>query len=256
MLANCRRHYCCRPAHRPACLVATISINIFCPDTCTPASRCKPHSFADQTTDYCPKIVSHCYWYAALRFFDLSLNKTDKGLRSPVALPKSCSLLSCADMSAATAANVTDCSCSLRMTGGTEMSPGLGYPVRVQATVAAAHCNADTAAAPSSSSCCFMAENPTREGVGALGLFITGLPEGILLDEGDAMQLAAAAATGGCKGERSKSASDSKTVSIGLPWPPDSFWVGLLGSGAADHIYFEAKLIRTNRESNTNLRWK
>jgi hypothetical protein len=71
MLANCRRHYCCRPAHRPACLVATISINIFCPDTCTPASRCKPHSFADQTTDYCPKIVSHCYWYAALRFFDL-----------------------------------------------------------------------------------------------------------------------------------------------------------------------------------------
>lgn len=59
-----------------------------------------------------------------------------------------------------------------------------------------------------------MAENPTREGVGALGLFITGLPEGILFDEGDAMQLAAAAATGGCKGERSKSCAEGQNKSL------------------------------------------
>jgi hypothetical protein len=50
-----------------------------------------------------------------------------------------------------------------------------------------------------------MAENPTREGVGAFGLLISGLPKGILLDDGDAMQLAAAACALVCKGERSKS---------------------------------------------------
>jgi hypothetical protein len=59
-----------------------------------------------------------------------------------------------------------------------------------------------------------MAENPTREGVGAFGLLMTGLPAGILLDDGDAMQLETAEPAGGCCGDRSKSCAEDQRKSF------------------------------------------
>jgi hypothetical protein len=58
-----------------------------------------------------------------------------------------------------------------------------------------------------------IAENPTRDGVGAFGLLMTGLPKGILLDVGEAMQVVAAATTGGGNGDRSKSCSERRRAS-------------------------------------------
>jgi hypothetical protein len=55
-----------------------------------------------------------------------------------------------------------------------------------------------------------MAENPTREGVGAFGLLIRGLPDGILLDDGDAMHNEAADAAAAGNGDRSKSCEEVK----------------------------------------------
>jgi hypothetical protein len=57
-----------------------------------------------------------------------------------------------------------------------------------------------------------MADNPTRDGVGAFGLLTTGFPKGILLDDGDAMQVVDAAAGGG-KGDRSKSCNGQQRAS-------------------------------------------
>ncbi len=50
-----------------------------------------------------------------------------------------------------------------------------------------------------------MAENPAREGVAAFGLLMTGRPNGIVLEDGDATHAFAVARTPDRMGERSKS---------------------------------------------------